>query len=275
MLRVIRHALWLLLAVAALFFITHSLRVTPCWGVFLLVCLVCWPVWRYRIEYRLFRRRLVLDGVMQASSLFRRLLWKGNLTRGIEVIISMCLAWLLLLLASQLSALHWWVFVADAVFLAVLYVPVTRGFSGSIHPQHVGAIVRRWPLFLINGIVLASLFMLLDFAVVGAPDTRQLAWNLLVEQSYREVYAQTHCPLWGASAAIAAALEALAWHVSQLLIPNLPDTAARFAGWAFFLLRAATVAWLFTALLLGVSIVLERRLMKQDGQGTAKGSGRS
>ncbi|MCG6900494.1 MAG: hypothetical protein LJE75_10900 [Gammaproteobacteria bacterium] len=266
MLHVLRHALWLLLAVAALFFITHSLRVTPCWGVFLLLCLVCWPVWRYRIEYRLFRRRLVLDGVMQASSLFRRLLWKGNLTRGFEVILSLCLAWLLLLLASQLSPLHWWVLVADAVFLALLYVPVARGVSASIHPQHVGAIMRRWPLFLINGIVLASVFMLLDFAVVGAPDTRQLAWNLLVEQTYREVYTQTHCQLWGASAAIAAALEALAWHGSQLLIPNLPDTAARVIGWAFFLLRAATVAWLFTALLLGVSIVRERRLMKQQGK---------
>jgi len=257
--KMLLHSLWLLLAVAVLFFISHIVRPAPCWGLFLLTSLVCWPIWRYRIEYLLFRRRLVLDGVTQSASLARRLLWKGNLTRGFQVVVSMCLAWLLLVLVFQLSLLHWWVLAADSVFLVLIYIPVTRGLAGTISTQHLGAVARRWPLFLFNGLVLTAAFMLLDFAVVGAPDTRQLAWNTLAEQTYLTHYSNAGCVLWGVSAGSAAVVEALVWHGSQLVIPNLPDMSARIIAWSFFLLRAATVAWLFTALLLGVSIVLEKR----------------
>jgi hypothetical protein len=257
--KMLLHSLWLLLAVAVLFFISRVVRPAPCWGLFLLASLVCWPIWRYRIEYLLFRRRLVLDGVTQSASLARRLLWKGNLTRGLQVVVSICLAWLLFTLVFQLSPQHWWVLTADCVFLALIYIPVTRGLAGTISAQHLAAVARHWPLFLLNGLVLTVAFMLLDFAVVGAPDTRQLAWNTLAEQTYLSHYNHAGCVLWGVSAGSAAVVEALAWHGSQLVIPNFPDMGARVIAWSFFLLRAATVAWLFTALLLGVSIVREKR----------------
>ena len=259
------HSLWLLLAVAVLFFISHVVRPAPCWGLFLLVSLVCWPIWRYRVEYLLFRRRLLLDGVTQSTSLARRLLWKGNLTRAIQVVVSMCLAWLLLTLVVQLSLQHWWVLAADSVFLALIYSPVTRGLAGTISTQHLGAVARHWPLFLFNGLVLSVAFMLLDYAVVGAADTRQLAWNTLAEQTYQAHYSNAGCVLWGVSAGAAAVVEALAWHGSQLVIPNLPDMSARIIAWSFFLLRAATVAWLFTAMLLGVSIALDKRAGRKTG----------
>ena len=169
---------------AALFFISRVVRSVPCWGLFLLVSLVCWPIWRYRIEYLLFHRRLVLDGVTQSASRARKLFWKGNLTKGLQVVVSMCLAWLLLILVFQLSLQHWWVLAADGVFLALIYIPVTRGLAGTISTQYLAAVVRRWPLFLLNGLVLTAAFMLLDFAVVGAPDTRHLEWNTLAEQTY-------------------------------------------------------------------------------------------
>ena len=264
-LSIVMHSLWLLLAVAVLFYISRIVRPVPCWGLFLLLSLVCWPIWQYRIEYLLFRRHLVLGGVTQSSSRVRRLFWSGSLTKAIQVIVSMCLAWLLLTLVAPLSMQHWLVLAADGVFLALIYVPVTRGLSGTINTRHLGAIVRRWPLFLINGLVLTSVFMLLDFAVVGAPDTRQLAWNTLAERVFLDHYGQAGCVLWGVSAGAAAALEALAWHGSQLLIPNLPDMSAKLIAWAFFLLRAATVAWLATALLLGVSTLMEKRALRQRG----------
>jgi hypothetical protein len=262
---VVRHSLWLLFAVAVLFYISRLVRPVPCWGLFLLLSLVCWPIWQYRIEYLLFRRRLVLGGVTQSSSRVRRLFWSGTLTKAIQVVVSMCLAWLLLTLATPLSMQHWQLLAADSVFLALLYVPVTRGFSGTINTRHLGAVVRRWPLFLINGLLLTAAFMWLDFAVVGAPDTRQLVWNSLAEQVYLENYRHAGCGLWGVGAGVAAALEALAWHGSQLMIPTLPDMSAKIIAWSFFLLRAATVAWLATALLLGVSILMEKHSLKQRG----------
>ncbi len=262
---IVSHSLWLLLAVAVLFYISRITRPLPCWGVFLLVSLVCWPIWQYRIEYLLFRRRLVLGGVTQSSSRIRRLFWSGNMTRALQVMVSLCLAWLLLTLVSPLSTPHWLALAADGVFLALIYVPVTRGLSNTIATQHLGAVVRRWPLFLINGLVLTVAFMLLDFAVVGATDTRQLAWNTLAEQVYLDNYRQAGCVLWGVGAGAAAAVEALAWHGSQLLIPNLPDMSAKLIAWSFFLLRAATVAWLATALLLGVSTLMEKRALRRHG----------
>ena len=261
----VSHSLWLLLAVAVLFYISRIIRPLPCWGVFLLVSLVCWPIWQYRIEYLLFRRRLVLGGVTQSSSRVRKLFWSGNITKAVQVMVSLCLAWLLLTLVSPLSTPHWLALAADGLFLALIYIPVTRGLSGTINTQHLGAVVRRWPLFLINGLVLTVAFMLLDFAVVGATDSRQLAWNTLAEQVYLDNYRQAGCVLWGVSAGAAAAVEALAWHGSQLLIPNLPDMSARLIAWAFFLLRAATVAWLATALLLGVSTLMEKRALRRHG----------
>jgi hypothetical protein len=261
----VSHSLWLLLAVAVLFYISRIIRPLPCWGVFLLVILVCWPIWQYRIEYLLFRRRLVLGGLMQSSSRVRRLFWSGNITKALQVMVSLCLAWLLLTLVSPLSTQHWLALAADSVFLALIYVPVTRGLSATIATRHLGAVVRRWPLFLINGLVLTAAFMLLDFALVGATDTRQLAWNTLAEQVYLDNYRQAGCLLWGVGAGAAAAVEALAWHASQLLIPNLPDMGTRLIAWAFFLLRAATVAWLATALLLGVSTLMEKRALRRHG----------
>lgn len=264
-----RHSLWLLLAVVVLFFASRVVRPAPCWGLFLLLSLICWPIWQYRTEYLLFRRRLVLEGVMQASSRVRRLLWGGNVTRVVQVVVSLCLAWLLLTLVSRLSMPHWLVLAADGVFLALIYVPVTRGFTGTINTRHLGAVVRRWPLFLLNGVVLTAAFMLLDFAVVGAPDTRQLSWNVLAEQTYASHYSTAGCVLWGVSAGAAATVEALAWHGSQLVIPNLPDMGARIIAWSFFLLRGAAVAWLVTALLLGVSTVMEKRALVRRGYTSA------
>jgi len=265
----ILHSLWLLLAVAVLFFASRVVRPAPCWGLFLLLGLVCWPIWQYRTEYLLFRRRLVLEGVMHSSSLIRRVLWSGNVTRVVQVVVSLCLAWLLLTLVSQLSMAHWLALAADGVFLALIYVPVTRGFTGTINTRHLGAVVRHWPLFLLNGMVLTAAFMLLDFAVVGAPDTRQLTWNALAEQTYASHYRTAGCVLWGVSAGAAASVEALAWHGSQLVIPNLPDMGARIIAWSFFLLRGATVAWLATALLLGVSTVMEKRALARRGDTSA------
>jgi hypothetical protein len=90
-------------------------------------------------------------------------------------------------------------------------------------------------------------------------------WNSLAEQVYLENYRHAGCGLWGVGAGVAAALEALAWHGSQLMIPTLPDMSAKIIAWSFFLLRAATVAWLATALLLGVSILMEKHSLKQRG----------
>ena len=105
---------------------------------------------------------------------------------------------------------------------------------------------------------------------MGAPDTRHLAWHEVAEQAFASTYNDSACALWGLVAGIPAALDAIAWHLSELLIPQLPDTASRVIAWLFFLLRNATIAWLFTALLLGEIIILEKWLGRSPEHDRAK-----
>jgi hypothetical protein len=254
------------LATGALLFFTHALAAAPCWLVFVLVGLIAFPVWQYRTEYLLFRRRLVLAGAARPESRMRVFLWRGGVTKAVQVVVSMLLAWVLLALVSRLSTLHWYVLAVDGIFLSLIVGPVTRQLQGGIKGRHMGVVARRWPLFLINGIVLSGAMMVFDFFIVGAADSRHLDWYQVAEQAFKQSIEAAGCVLWGVSAGLLAALEALSWHFSELVIPNLPDVPAKIGAWSFFLLRAVTVAWLYTALLLGISVLLDKREERRAGR---------
>ena len=240
----------------------------PCWGVFGLIGLLAWPVWLHRTEYRLLHRRLLLESVIRPGSRIRTLLWKGTLVRAVQTLVALLLAWLLLALVSQMSAGHGYALVIDAVLLALMIRPVTRGLAGSVSAGRRSVVARHWPLVMINSAVLTGVIMWLDFAVVGTIDTRQLEWHQVAVQAFSAINNDAGCVLWGSSGGVLAAIEALSWHVSALVIPSLPNISAQLAGWAFFLLRAATVAYLFTTLLLGIDIFIERRVRRLGDRAT-------
>ncbi len=258
--------LGMVLAAAVLLSSSDIVKTAPCWLVFGLGCVLAIPLWQYRIEYLLFRRRLVLSAAARPASRVRAFLWNGGVTRGIQVIVSIFLAWVLLALVSVLSPLHWTVLAVDAVFLSLLAGPVTRQLTGDIKVRHREVIARRWPLLLINGILLSGAMMGIDFFIVGAEDTRHMPWYQLAEQAFTASADESGCMLWGFGSGTLAALEALSWHLSELVIPNLPNVTAKFLAWSFFLLRAVTVAWLYTALLLGISVFLDKREGRRQGR---------
>ncbi len=260
--------LGMILAAGLLLFFSRIAASTPCWLVFVLVGLIAWPIWQYRTEYLLFRRRLVLDAAAQENSRIRTMLWRGSISKVVQTVVSMLLAWLLLALASAVSPLHWYVLAADGVVLALLAGPVTRHLEGDIKTRHLGVIARRWPLFLLNSCVLALGIMALDFFIVGTADTRHLMWHEVAEQAFTTVQDEAGCIVWGVSAGGLTAVEALAWHFSELIIPQLPDLSVKIIAWSFFLLRAITMAWLYTALLLGINVLLEKRDARRKASGT-------
>jgi hypothetical protein len=246
----------------ALLLATTLVSAMPCWGVFILIGLLAWPIWLHRTEYRLFHRRLVVAGVMPSGSRLRPMLWKGTFIKAVQTLAALLLAWLLLSLVSQMSATHGYALLLDALLLALIIQPVTRGLSGPVSAPHRSTVARHWPLILINTAILTGAIMWLDFAIVGTADTRQMAWHQVAVQAFSAVNDNAGCILWGISGGVLAAIEALSWHLSMLIIPDLPDVAAQLAGWTFFLLRAATVAYLFTTLLLGIDIFIERRVQR-------------
>ena len=259
----------MLLAAGMLLFFVYAVPTAPCWLVFALAGLVAVPAWQYRTEYLLFRRRLVLAGAARPESRVRAFLWKGGVTRIVQALVSMLLAWMLLVLVSGLSHLHAYALAVDALFLSLIAGPVTRSLKGGIRDRHIDVVARRWPLFFTNGIVLSVAMVSLDFFFTGAADTRHLDWYMVAEQAFRQSSDAAGCVLWGMSAGVLSALEALSWHFSELVIPSLPGEFFKTGVWLFFLLRAVTVAWLYTEFLLGVGVLLDRREARRAGRTVA------
>lgn len=230
----------------------------PCWMLAPVVAALAWPIWRYQREYALFERRAVLAGVTREESALRAWLWAGRVTRVVQALTALGWATLLLALATRLEPWHWAVVALDALVLALLVRPVTYRLSSDVRREQLGIAARRWPLAWINLALLAAVFFAVDFFVVGAPDTRGLAWHEVAERTYGSVAAGAGCRVAGALAGGLAAVDALAWHAAQVLIPSLPSTGLKWAAWAVFLLQAGLFAIALTRLYLGVVAVFDR-----------------
>jgi hypothetical protein len=265
---IVLRILGMVLAAGALVLFARVVTQAPCWVFFILIGLLAWPVWQYRTEYLLLRRRLVLSAVARPQSRIRAWLWRGRFSKAVQVVVSLSLSWVLLALVAQLSPQHWFALGADAIFLALIVAPVSGSLIGDIKDRHLNTVARHWPLLLTNGVVLSGAIIAIDFFLVGAADSRHMVWHQVAVQAFKKINDEASCVLWGVSAGGLAAVEALSWHISELIIPNLPDLTAKVIAWSFFLLRASTVAFFFTALLLGVSVSLERREARRHGRST-------
>lgn len=250
---------WMLFALLLLMIGAHYAREMPCWGVFLMLALASWPFWWQRVEYFLFRRQLVLEGAMQPGSRVRKVFWKGSLMRVVQVLAALVLAALLLAFLSRLGVYHWLMLAIDVPVIVLIHELANRRLAGTVRGEYCGIVARRWPVLLVNGLLLTLAFMLTDFYLAGVVDTRSFSWQELARLSFSGSVDVSTCLPWGVVSGAVATLEMLAWHGSQLIIPGLPDLNMQYIAWGAFLLRAATVAWLYTALLLGMIGLLERR----------------
>jgi hypothetical protein len=150
------------------------------------------------------------------------------------------------------------VLAADVLLLSLVVGPVQRRVARQVQAGHVGAFSRRWPLWAFNLAFLTLAFAAVDFFLVGAPDTRAMAWQEVAEQAFGQHGADAACAPSGWLVGALAVLERLAWHASQLVIPSLPERGARLVAWGFVLAHAGLVAYLFTRLQLGVVALLDR-----------------
>ena len=105
----ILRTLGMVLATAVLLSFARVATAAPCWLVVGLVSLIALPVWLYRTEYLMFRRRLLLAGAARPESRIRAFLWKGGVSKGVQLVISLLLAWVLLALVSALPPIYWYV----------------------------------------------------------------------------------------------------------------------------------------------------------------------
>lgn len=256
-------------AAAALYFAARSLVAAPCWTLFFITALIAWPIWYAQAEYALFERRAVLAGAMFEDSRVRRWLWAGRITRVLQVLVALFWAALLVGMAALLHPYQWLALALDTLLLALLIGPVHRSLAREVRFEHAGLVARRWPLTVLNVVMLSIAFFVLDFFVVGAPDTRGMTWPAVFDQAWSEAMAAAACPLAGALVGLLAAVERLTWHAAEVLIPSLPHTELKYAAWGAFLLQAGLIAYGFTRLQLGAAALVEQRERRARGVGNA------
>ena len=257
------------LATGALYLAARALPAAPCWSLFFLVALLAWPIWYAQAEYALFARRAVLAGAFVDDSRVRRWLWAGRVTRVVQVIFALAWATLLLGMSVLLHGWQWVALAVDTLLLALLLGPVRRSLAGEVRFEHAGLVARRWPLTILNVTLLALAWLVIDFQVVGAPDTRGLTWPAVFDRAWAEAQAATACPLAGALAGFLSAVERLSWHAAEVLIPSLPHPELKYAAWAAFLLQGGLLAYGFTRLQLGAAALAEQRERRARGGGGA------
>ena len=257
------------LALAAGLLYVASLAVTrlPCWGLFALLVPVAWLLWAYWAGNALFARRLWLTGVTRTQSGLRRWLVRGWLVQALATVPALLFAAVLLALAALLGPEHWLLLALDVLLLSLAIGPLQRWLGTQVQADKVGTVARRWPLMLLNLALLGVTFLLLDFAVLGGPDSRGQAWHVVAEAAFRDASAAATCPAAGWGLGALAAVDALAWHASLLVIPSLPEPVLRLAAWGLVLLQAGVFAWLFTSLLLGALALVEQRRAATAGDG--------
>ncbi len=245
-------------AAAVLYGVARAFPAVPCWGLVLVAALLAWPMWCAYEGYAALQRRVLLAGLTVEESRMRRLLWAGRVRRVAGVFTAFVWAFVLAAFAARFDRWQWAVVGVDAIVLAIAIEPARRLLSGEVRAEHRALLAGRWPLMLFNVALLSAAFFVLDFAVVGAPDTRGLAWLEVYDRAWAEASAAVACPFAAGLLGALAAAERLAWHAAEVMIPALPQPGWRLAAWAFFLLQAGLAAYALTRLLIGAAVLVER-----------------
>lgn len=250
------------LAAGALFLIVRAFLSAPCWSLLFLSALIAWPIWRYQKEFTQFQRRAILASLTVEDGWVRRWFWSGHISGAMHAVVALFWATLLIAFGTLLRPEQWLVIAVDVLVLAMVIGPVQSRLASQVRGERLGLVARRWPLFWINVAVLAIGFFVLDFFIVGAPDTRGLAWNDVAQKAFLEVSATAACPLAGWLVGAIAALDRLSWHASEVLIPSLPNQMLKLVAWGIFLLQAGILSFAFTRLELGVVSMVEGRTLR-------------
>ena len=257
----------MLVAGGALLALSQAIFEAPCWSLIFIVALVAWPIWTGQREYALFQHRLALVATTRESSRVRRWFWRGNLTSAMQLVSALSWAAVLLAFVPMLDPWHAGLLAAD-IFVLTLAARYARSvLEDDVRQEYVELLSRRWVLMALNVAFLAVSFFAIDYFVVGAPDTRGVAWADVAERAYADFASRADCVLVGTIVGSLNAVDSLAWHAAEVLIPSLPGPWLKFVAWLVFLLQAGVIALGYTRLQLGVLALTQRRALRPPESG--------
>jgi hypothetical protein len=254
------------LAFAALWGLSRVLLAAPCWAFILLVAAVAWPIWVGLREYALYRHRVTLVAATEETSRIRRWFWRGSITSNLQLLSAVVWAAVLLTLAPLLEGWHLALLALDVAVLAIAAQYWRRAMAGEIRAEVIGTHSRRMVLWS-NLAFLAVGAFVIDYFVVGSPDTRGMAWSVLAEESFTQYFAHAACPAAGAAVGFVNMADRLGWHAAEVIIPSLPNAWLNLVAWMLFLLEAGLLAFAYTRLQLGMLAIVEGFTAKPADQG--------
>jgi len=193
----LRQLMPMVLAAGLLYVASLAFMRLPCWALFPLSVPVAWLIWGYWAGNALFARRLWLTGVTRDDSRMRRWLIRGRLIQALTAVPALLFSVLLLAIATLLAPEHWLVLALDVLLLSLLIGPLQRRMAAEVQADKAGFVARRWPLLVGNLLLLVVAFLVMDFAVLGGPDTRGQAWYQVAESAFTDAGAAAACPAVG------------------------------------------------------------------------------
>ncbi len=261
------HLAAMLVAGGVLLALSQAIFKAPCWSLIFIVAVVAWPIWTGQREYALFQHRLALVATTRESSRVRRWFWRGNLTSAMQLVFALAWAAVLLAFVPMLDPWHAGLLAADILVLTLAARYARSVLEDDVRQEYVELLSRRWVLMALNVAFLAVSFFAIDYFVVGAPDTRAVAWADVAERAYADFASRADCPLVGAIVGSLNAADSLAWHAAEVLIPSLPGPWLKLGAWLVFLLQASVIALGYTRLQLGVLALTQRRALRPPESG--------
>lgn len=199
----------LLAGVGLLWLASQAFLALPGAGVAVPLIAVALPVFLFWQETAHLARRAVLAVHARADGAVRRLFWAGWLVSAGLLLAALAAGAAVLAVLPALSPWHWGVLAADAVLLALAGARLRRALAGELADGSAAPILRGWPLFLGNTVLLAVAFAAVD-AVFGSADTRALAWHGVAEAAFEDGFAAAAAPAAGLLHGAASAVSALA-----------------------------------------------------------------
>lgn len=215
--------------------------------------ITAWFMYQYQAPWQLYRRRAWLAHYTQSGGALRRLLWRQTFSMLLLSIQALVAAGLLIVFASGLMRLEWYVLLAILPVFLLLVVFPSKLLVREISPTVVGLARLRVAVLVCTlcsaaGLILMALFWL------EAPDYRGSNIRALMMSEY-ESGAQYGGMVFGTVFGLNAAMDAVLWFVMQSATDaavELPRSVKLLAWGGFLIVKTATAAlfWIAVAGLL-------------------------
>lgn len=136
---------------------------------------VSWLIFITRLELARVKREVWLAQYLQGGSVLRQRLQLGLIGQLWQLLLSLLLALLLLLQLLVMDAWLWWLLALSVPLLLLAEKSLTLLLGGSLKPQYLAVLVRRWSLLLVAGLLI--LLMLLVRLQLSQPWLIGLSWR--------------------------------------------------------------------------------------------------